>query len=37
MYSVQVRQPEGKRSLGRPSHKGKENINMWLNEIERDN
>ena len=35
VHKVLVGKPDGKRSLGRPRHRWKENINMDLNEVGR--
>jgi hypothetical protein len=34
VYSVLVGKPEGKRSLGRPRHRWKDNIKMGLHKVE---
>jgi len=33
VYRVLVRKPEGKRPLGRPRHRGEDNIKMDLQEV----
>ena len=33
VYRIMVRKPEGKRSLGRPSHRWEDNIKMDLQEV----
>jgi hypothetical protein len=32
-YKILVRRPEGKRQLGRPRHRWKDNIKMYLKDI----
>jgi len=33
VYRVLVRRPEGKRPLGRPKHRGKNNIKMYIQKV----